>query len=111
MAGKKAFIDAVSQADPVILEPIVEMQICVAAEQVGDITGDICARRGMVCGTNSIGEQKIEVSVEAPLASVDDYSTRLKSMTGGDGQFSMVFSRYDVTPEHVQQQLVAHAKE
>ena len=111
MAGKKAFVDAVSQAAPVILEPIVEMQICVASEHVGDITGDICACRGMVCGTNAMGEQKIEVSVEAPLASVDDYSTRLKSMTGGDGQFSMVFSRYDVTPEHVQRQLVAHTRE
>ncbi|AQS37339.1 translation elongation factor 2 (EF-2/EF-G) [Shewanella psychrophila] len=111
MAGKKAFIDAVSQATSVILEPIVEMQICVASEHVGDITGDISACRGMVCGTKAKDGQKIEVSVEAPLASVDDYSTRLKSMTGGDGQFSMVFSRYDVTPEHVQRQLVAHARE
>ena len=110
MAGKKAFIDAVSQAAPVILEPIVEMKICVAAAQVGDITGDISARRGMVCGTNAIGEQKIEVSVEAPLASVDDYSTQLKSMTGGDGQFSMAFIRYEITPEHIQNNLISEIK-
>lgn len=111
MAGKKAFIEAVSQASPVILEPIVEMQICISSEDVGDITGDISARRGMVCGTSAMGEQKIEVSVEAPLASVDDYSTRLKSLTGGEGQFSMAFSRYDITPEHVQRLLMKHFRE
>ena len=111
MAGKKAFIDAVNLATPVILEPIVEMKICVATEHVGDITGDISARRGMVCGTNAINDQKIEVCVEAPLAAVDDYSNRLKSMTGGDGQFSMMFVRYDITPEHIQKSLIkVHSK-
>lgn len=110
MAAKQAFIDAVSQVAPVILEPIVEMKICAAAEQVGDITGDISARRSMVCGTDAIGEHKIEVSVEAPLASVDDYSTRLKSMTGGDGQFPMAFIRYEITPEHIQNHLISEIK-
>ena len=107
MAGKKAFIEACSNASPVVLEPIVQMQISVAQEHVGDITGDISASRGMVCGTQAQGELKVEVEVEAPLAMVDDYATRLKSMTGGAGQFSMAFARYDVMPAIAQKQLLA----
>ena len=110
MAGKKAFLDAVHEANPVILEPIVEMQVQVAQEHVGDITGDISANRGIICGTQAQGNGKVEVEVEAPLATVDDYSTRLKSLTGGDGQFAMTFSRYDVVPDHVQRELISAAK-
>ncbi len=111
MAGKKAFLDAVAQATPVILEPVVEMEVVVAQEHVGDITGDISSCRGMVCGTQAQGNSKVVVSVEAPLATVDDYSTRLKSMTGGDGQFSMTFARYDITPENVQKSLIKSVRE
>lgn len=110
MAGKKAFIEAVQAASPVILEPIVEMKVQVAQEHVGDITGDISANRGIICGTQALDNNRVEVAVEAPLATVDDYSTRLKSLTGGDGQFSISFSRYDVVPEHIQRELVASAK-
>ncbi len=106
-AGKKAFMEACAQASPVVLEPIVQMQISVAQEHVGDITGDISGSRGMVCGTTAQGELKVEVEAEAPLAMVDDYATRLKSMTGGAGQFSMAFARYDVMPLIAQKQLLA----
>ncbi|MGS0825993.1 elongation factor G [Shewanella sp. 0m-8] len=106
MAGKRAFMEAVTLAQPVILEPVVDMQICVEQNQVGDITGDISASRGIVCGTQAQTNGMVEVSVEAPLANVADYSTRLKSMTGGEGQFSMSFSRYDVVPDRVQSSLM-----
>ncbi|WOT06095.1 elongation factor G [Shewanella youngdeokensis] len=99
MAGKKAFMDAVALADPVILEPIVDMQILVDQSQVGEITGDISTCRGIICGTQAKTSGVVEVNVEAPLANVGDYSTRLKSMTGGDGMFSMNFSRYGVIPD------------
>ncbi|MEZ9539461.1 elongation factor G [Shewanella sp. 10N.286.51.B8] len=99
MAGKKAFMEAVKLALPVVLEPIVEMNICVAQQHVGDITADISSERGMVCGTQADSSGMVTVEVEVPLANVSDYSTRLKSMTGGDGQFSMSFSRYDVQPQ------------
>ncbi|WP_076537232.1 elongation factor G [Shewanella sp. UCD-KL21] len=99
MAGKKAFMEAVKLAQPVILEPIVEMNICVAQQHVGDITADISSERGMVCGTQADSSGMVTVEVEVPLANVSNYSTRLKSMTGGDGQFSMNFSRYDVQPK------------
>ena len=99
MAGKKAFMEAVKLAQPVILEPIVDMQIHVAQNHVGEITGDISSARGIVCGTQANSNGLVEVSVEAPLANVSNYSTRLKSMTGGEGQFSMHFSRYDILPQ------------
>ncbi|MCL1067077.1 elongation factor G [Shewanella olleyana] len=99
MAGKKAFMEAVKLAQPVILEPIVDMQIHVAQNHVGEITGDISSSRGIVCGTQASSNGLVEVSVEAPLANVSNYSTRLKSMTGGEGQFSMHFSHYDVLPQ------------
>lgn len=86
------------------------MKVQVAQEHVGDITGDISANRGIICGTQALDNNRVEVAVEAPLATVDDYSTRLKSLTGGDGQFSISFSRYDVVPEHIQRELVAGAK-
>lgn len=107
MAGKKAFMDAVGNARPVILEPIVQMQIKVDSAQVGDITGDISSRRGIVCGTESDNEGFVVVSVEAPLATVDNFATRLKSITGGEGEYTMTFARYEAVPEHVQQQMVA----
>ncbi|MCL1036340.1 elongation factor G [Shewanella submarina] len=107
MAGKKAFMDAVSEAKPVILEPIVQMQIKVDSAQVGDITGDISSRRGFVCGTESDNDGRVVVSVEAPLATVDDFATRLKSITGGEGEYTMAFARYEPVPEHVQQQMVS----
>lgn len=99
MAGKKAFQDAVALAEPVVLEPIVDMQISVEQSQVGEITGDISASRGIICGTQAKATGRVEVNVEAPLANVGDYSTRLKSMTGGDGVFSMSLSRYGVIPD------------
>lgn len=107
MAGKRAFMEAVTSAQPVILEPVVDMQICVEQGYVGEITGDISASRGMVCGTQAQTNGMVEVTVEAPLANVADYSTRLKSMTGGEGQFSMSFSRYDVVPDRVQATLMS----
>ncbi|MCL1048526.1 elongation factor G [Shewanella abyssi] len=105
MAGKKAFIDAVALAQPVILEPIVDMQILVEQGHVGEITGNMSASRGIICGTQAQASGIVEVSVEAPLANVGDYSTRLKSMTGGDGQFSMHFSRYDVISDKALKEL------
>ncbi|MCE9687960.1 elongation factor G [Shewanella sp. AS16] len=109
MAGKKAFMDAARLASAVILEPIVQLQVCVSQDHVGDITGDISANRGIICGTQALTTGKVEVAAEAPLATVEDYSTRLKSMTGGDGQFVMAFRRYEAVPDYVQKTLIAEA--
>ena len=106
MAGKKAFIEAVSLAKPVMLEPLVDMSILVGQEHVGEVTGDISASRGIICGTQANANGLVEVSVEVPLANVSSYSSKLKSMTGGEGQFSMQFSRYDVLPKKAVKALV-----
>ncbi|QSX31052.1 elongation factor G [Shewanella cyperi] len=111
MAGKKAFREAVAEAGPVVLEPMVAMDIVVAAERVGDITGDLSSSRAMVCGTEARRDGKVQVRAEAPLATVDDYATRLKSMTAGDGQFTLSFLRYEVVPPAVQQGLLREIKE
>ncbi|WP_108651475.1 elongation factor G [Dongshaea marina] len=106
-AGKKAFLNAIEQARPVVLEPIVKMLVSVPAENVGDITGDLASMRGIVCGSNSQPNNRVEVEAEAPLANLDDYATRLKAMTGGEGEFSVTFSRYEAVPAQIQQQLTA----
>ncbi|MBY5994131.1 elongation factor G [Ferrimonas balearica] len=107
-AGKKAFLEAVMEAQPVILEPIVDMHVQVPQEKMGDITGDLSAHRAMVCGTQALANRQVDINAEAPLAALDDYATRLKAMTGGEGQLSMAFSRYEVVPPNVQQQLIQH---
>ncbi|BDY03032.1 elongation factor G [Ferrimonas sp. YFM] len=104
-AGKKAFLEAVSKAGPVILEPLVDMHVQVPQEKMGDITGDLSALRAMVCGTEALDNAQVDINVEAPLAALDDYATRLKAMTGGEGQYSMTFSRYEIAPPNVQQSL------
>ncbi|QSX41835.1 elongation factor G [Shewanella cyperi] len=111
MAGKKAFREAVAEAGPVVLEPMVAMDIVVAADRVGDITGDLSSSRAMVCGTEARRDGKVQVRAEAPLATVDDYATRLKSMTAGDGQFTLSFLRYEVVPPAVQHGLLREIKE
>ncbi|MBY6225542.1 elongation factor G [Ferrimonas balearica] len=108
MAGKKAFLEAVMASSPVLLEPIVDMHVQVHQDKMGDITGDLSAHRAMVCGTQALANQQVDINAEAPLAALDDYATRLKAMTGGEGQLSMAFSRYEVVPPNVQQQLMAH---
>ncbi|GAA5192610.1 elongation factor G [Ferrimonas gelatinilytica] len=98
MAGKKAFIEAAKQAEPALLEPLVKLEVLVPQEKIGDISGDLTSRRGMICGTEVRPNQLVAVLAEAPLAALDDYATRIKGMTAGKGQLSMTFSRYELVP-------------
>ena len=106
-AGKKAFLDAVRKAHPIVLEPIVNINISVSGEKMGDITGDLAGRRGRVNGSEAKSNGKIVVSGQAPLAELENYQSSLKSMTGGDGTYSMEFSHYEQVPAVVQKQLCA----
>ena len=106
-AGKKAFLEAVEKAHPVILEPFVEMDIVVPNQSIGDITGHLAGERGMVTGTDADQGRKVSIHACAPLASVSDYSNRLKSLTGGEGEYSMDFSHYAEVPDTVQKELVS----
>lgn len=109
-AARKALVQAVQAAAPIILEPVVEIEIQAPAAAVGDLSGDLSSRRGQVTGTQSRGSDVMAIGGKVPLAGLDDYSGRLKSLTGGKGSYSINFSHYAAVPDNVQQQLVAQHK-
>ena len=106
-AGKWAFIDGVGKAKPVLLEPIVNMEVMVPSENMGDITGDLASKRGRVLGQDMLAGNMIVIKAQVPLAEVTQYNSQLKSVTGGRGSYSMTLSHYEPTPPNVQQQIVA----
>ena len=109
-AGKKAFIDAVLKAKPVVLEPLVEIAVTAGNEAMGDITADLAAKRGRITNTLVKTGGITTVSGLVPLSELDNYQTQLKSMTGGTGSFSISFSRYDPVPARIQKDLMDHHK-
>ncbi|MDH7598121.1 MAG: elongation factor G [Sedimentisphaerales bacterium] len=111
-AAKGAFIDAVQKAKPVLLEPIVNIEVTVPAENMGDITGDLAGKRGRVLGQEVLPGGYIVIKAQVPLAEVSQYSSQLKSVTGGRGSYTMSFSHYEPVPSNIQAQIVArYAKE
>ena len=106
-AGKKAFVDAVQKAKPIVLEPVVEIDITVPQENMGDIAGDLSGKRGRVGGTNAVGGGMVTVSGQVPLAELETFQSELKSVTGGAGTYAMQFSHYDPVPKPVQDKLVS----
>lgn len=105
-AGKKAFLAAVRQAQPLVLEPIVEVEITAPTTALGDVTGDLSARRGLVSGTGMSGEGWMVVNGQVPLSELTTYSQRLNSLTGGQGHYSMTLSHYDPVPDTVQRRMM-----
>ena len=106
-AGKGAFTDAVEKAKPVLLEPIVNMEITVPSESMGDITGDLASKRGRVQGQDMLAGNIIVIKAQVPLSEVKQYNSQLKSVTGGRGSYSMTLSHYEPVPANVQQQIIA----
>jgi elongation factor G len=109
IAGSMAFKQAYQSADPVLLEPIMRLEITVPEENVGDVIGDMSSRRGRVLGMDP-GAGGTVVHVEVPMAEVLTYAPDLTSMTGGRGDYSMSFLRYEEVPPHVAQQVTERAK-
>ncbi len=109
-AGKGAFIDAVKKARPVLLEPIVNMEITVPAENMGDIAGDIASKRGRVQGQEMLAGNMLVIKAQAPLSEVSQYNSQLKSVTGGRGTYSMSLSHYDPVPSNVQAKVIEASK-
>lgn len=107
MAGKKAFLDAIQKAKPQVLEPVVDIQVTVPADMMGDVTGGLASKRARINGTDSVPGGQMAVNALVPLSEITDYQTELKSMTGGHGRYTMEFSHYDPVPSQVQQQLVS----
>ena len=104
-AGKKAFVDAVAKARPIVMEPIVHVEFTIPSDCVGGVTGDLSGMRGMIKGTDALPDNRLVVSGEAPLTELQDYHSRLKSLTGGDGSFTMDFSHYAEVPVNELKQL------
>jgi elongation factor G len=109
-AGKFAFKDAVMKAKPVLLEPIVNMEVTVPEDKMGTITGDLSGKRGRIHGQDFVSGGMAVVKAQAPLAEVMQYQSQLKSVTGGQGSFVMELSHYDPMPPQIQAQIVAQYK-
>ncbi|MCU7916943.1 MAG: elongation factor G [Candidatus Thiodiazotropha sp. (ex Epidulcina cf. delphinae)] len=104
-AGKKAFLEAVENAGPVVLEPIVDIAITTPDSFMGDLTGDLAGRRGQINGTESGRNNMLIIKGQAPLAELEGYATQLKAITGGEGSYAIDFSHYEAVPGNIQKQL------
>jgi elongation factor G len=109
-AAKKALVAAVQAARPCLLEPIVNVEIAAPEDNMGDITGDLASRRGQVSGTRADTEGALTVLAQAPLSELASYQTRLNSLTGGQGRYTIAFSHYEAVPPNVQTQLASQYK-
>jgi len=106
-AGRKAFLDAIEKARPIVLEPIVSLEVLCPESNMGDVAGDLSGRRGQVTGTRSLQAGTLTVNGLAPLSELDGYAARLKAMTAGHAAWTMALSHYDPAPPNLQQQLAA----
>jgi elongation factor G len=106
-AGKKAFMDAVAKARPIVMEPIVDVTFTIPADCAGGVTGDLSSMRGMVTGTEILPDTRMVVTGQAPLKEIQGYHSRLKSLTGGDGSFTMDFSHYAEVPREALDQVAS----
>ncbi len=106
-AGKGAFLDALEKARPCLLEPIVNIEITIPAEYVGDIAGDLSSKRGRVQGQDMLAGNMMVIKAQVPLSEIANYDSQLKSVTGGQGSYSMTLSHYEVVPPQVQQMVIA----
>ncbi len=111
LAGERAFLDAFSKAHPILLEPIMEVEIQVPERFTGDVASNLASIRGRMSGMESVGGIQ-KISAHVPLKEMQDYSTLLRSMTSGEGAFSMHESHFEPVPPNVQQQIISeHKKE
>jgi elongation factor G len=110
IAGKMAFKDGLLKAKPVLLEPIVNIEVTVPSENVGDITGDLAQRRGRPSGQDMLPGNLAVIKAQVPLSKVADYHSRLSSISGGKGSYAMEFSHYETVPANEVQQIVAQYK-
>ena len=109
-AGKKAFIDAVKKATPVVLEPIVEITITAPSESMGDISADLSGKRGRITNTLTMKRDMTSITGIVPLSELDSYQSQLKSITGGEGTFSISFSHNNPVSAKTQKELISAYK-
>ena len=110
VAGSLAMKQALEQAGPVLLEPIMEVTVNAPEDTVGDVIGDLNSRRGRPLGMEPVGAGMTEIKAEAPMAEMLSYAPDLRSITGGQGEFTMEFARYEEVPGHLASKVVEEAK-
>jgi elongation factor G len=104
-AGKRAFVDAISKAGPIVLEPIARVEVTAPGQHVGDITGHLAGIRGRIAGSDTLPGNRARIRAQVPLSELGDYQATLKSLTGGEGVFTMEFDHYQTAPPTVQKEL------
>ena len=109
LAGSQAMKQALEQASPVLLEPIMLVTVSVPEEAVGDVIGDLNSRRGRPLGMEPSGGMT-EIKAEVPMAEMLSYAPDLRSITGGQGEYTMEFARYEEVPGHLAQKVVDEAQ-
>ncbi len=109
IAGEMGFREIIAGCKPVLLEPIVNLEIAFPAQYFGDISGDISSRRGRPTGTDQMGEMQV-LKAQVPLAEVADYGSTLKAITQGEGSYTMELSHYESVPANIAQQVAQKAK-
>ena len=109
-AGRKAFLDALAKARPIILEPIVDIAVALPESNMGDIAGDLSARRGHIKGSEAPRPGALRLAAQAPLSELESFPSRLKALTAGQGSYTLEFSHYEPAPVPLQQKLVAQHK-
>ena len=106
-AGRKAFLDALARARAIVLEPIVNVDILAPEAKMGDITGELSGHRGHIKGSDAPRPGTVRIAAQAPLAELEQFPARLKSLTAGHGSYTLEFSHYEPAPPPLQQKLVA----
>ena len=109
-AGRKAFLDALAKARPIVLEPIVNVEISAPDAKMGDIAGELSGHRGHIKGSDTPRPGLVQISAQAPLSELEHFPARLKSLTAGHGSYRMEFSHYEPAPAQLQQKLAAAHK-
>ncbi len=109
-AGRKAFLDAVAKAGPIVLEPIVRLTVTTPQNHMGDISGDLAARRGRINRSDTLSNGWVRIRAQVPLSEIQDYESTLKSLTEGQGSFTLEFDHYEPVPAAMQKRLAERAK-
>lgn len=108
-AGKMAFLDGMEKAKPMLLEPIADIEVTVPSQHMGDVTGDLNSRRARILGMDALSDMQV-IHAKVPLAEIATYSPELRSMTGGEGSYTLSFSHYDVVPGNIVAQVIENIK-
>jgi elongation factor G len=104
-AGKKAFVEAIGKAAPIVLEPVAHVEVTTPGDYVGDVTGHLSGVRARINGNDTLSGNKVRILAQVPVSELGDYQTTLKSLTGGEGAYTLSFDHYATVPPDIQKQL------